>query len=96
MQRMLGWVRENQGGTQGMSYQYWTEAMGGGENSPMLAQFSASRHQGETTMPLLLIHGAIDNGPHAIEVIATLGPYCVPWLVVFTWNSPPCASPSLL
>jgi dipeptidyl aminopeptidase/acylaminoacyl peptidase len=58
--RMLSWVRDEQGGAQGVSYQYWTDAMGGTERSSELAQYSASRHAGETSMPLLLIHGRLD------------------------------------
>lgn len=58
--RMLSWVRENQGGAQSVSYQYWTDAMGGTENSPTLAQYSAARRTAESRMPLLLIHGRLD------------------------------------
>ncbi len=58
--RMLAWVRENQGGAQSMSYQYWTDAMGGSESSPLLAQYSAARNIARSQMPLLLIHGRLD------------------------------------
>lgn len=58
--QMLRWVRDNQGGAQSISYQYWTDAMGGTESSPDLARYSAARRASEIQMPLLLIHGRLD------------------------------------
>ncbi|MBL8538540.1 MAG: S9 family peptidase [Hyphomonadaceae bacterium] len=72
LRAMLRWVRagtsENDvvsgggGGSQSISYQYWTDAIGEpGRDGERLDQFSAARNAASVGMPLLIIHGDEDQ-----------------------------------
>jgi dipeptidyl aminopeptidase/acylaminoacyl peptidase len=72
LRAMMRWVRagstENDvisgggGGSQSMSYQYWTEAIGNpGQDGERLDQYSAAQNAERVGMPLLIIHGDEDQ-----------------------------------
>ncbi|MGD9980171.1 MAG: alpha/beta hydrolase family protein [Hyphomonadaceae bacterium] len=72
LRAMMRWVRAGStgndviqgggGGSQTMSYQYWTEAIGNpGRDGERLDQFSAAQNAERVGMPLLIIHGDEDQ-----------------------------------
>jgi dipeptidyl aminopeptidase/acylaminoacyl peptidase len=59
---MQDWVREEQGGRQSASYKYWAEAIGDpNADAAKLDKYSANRNADKVGMPLLIIHGEIDQ-----------------------------------
>jgi dienelactone hydrolase len=60
--RMLDWVRAEQGGASSVSYQYWTRAIGDpASNATLLTENSANRNIDKVGMPILVVHGEMDN-----------------------------------
>lgn len=60
--QMLDWVREEQGGTTSISYRYWTRAIGDpAASGAVLNDFSANQNIGKVGMPVLVVHGEMDE-----------------------------------
>lgn len=62
LEAMMRWTREEEGGAQGVSYQYWSNSIGRpSDQMSLLRRYSPAQRASEIRMPLLLIHGQIDD-----------------------------------
>ncbi len=61
LRAMQAWVRREQGGTQSVSYKYWSEAIGDpNADADKLNRYSANQNADKVGMPLLIVHGELD------------------------------------
>ena len=61
LRAMQAWVRKEQGGTQSISYKYWSGAIGDtNADAAKLNRYSANQNAEKVGMPLLIVHGELD------------------------------------
>lgn len=60
--KMMEWTRAEEGGTTGVSYRYWSRAIGDPvANADLLTRHSANRNIDRIGMPMLIVHGEMDD-----------------------------------
>jgi dienelactone hydrolase len=59
LNRMMEYTREEEGGATGLSFKYWSRAIG--SDPALLDRHSANRNIDRVGMPILVVHGEMDN-----------------------------------